>query len=167
MDTNVKMVGFANQSINGVTVANEGFDMEYDGKKMNISGFSGDRLYYAKLNNKQLLDLLNMPASEVPLERRIMHYETPQPKSKSKSKTKSKRKSKTKTKRIKLVSRKTIRNSRKSPIIISKSPSSPIFDKYVSPKLRSEYMKSPIHSRRSSRYSRVSSSKKSRHSRKI
>lgn len=163
MDTNVKMVGFANQSINGVTVANEGFDMEYDGKKMNISGFSGDRLYYAKLNNKQLLDLLNMPASEVPLERRIMHYETSPPK--SKSKTKSKRKSK--TKRIKLISRKTIRNSRKSPIIISKSPSSPIFDKYVSPKLRSEYMKSPIHSRRSSRYSRVSSSKKSRHSRKI
>lgn len=163
MDTNVKMVGFANQSINGVTVANEGFDMEYDGKKMNISGFSGDRLYYAKLNNKQLLDLLNMPASEVPLERRIMHYKTPP--LKSKSKTKSKRKSK--TKRIKLISRKTIRNSRKSPIIISKSPSSPIFDKYVSPKLRSEYMKSPINSRRSSRHSRVSSSKKSRHSRKI
>jgi hypothetical protein len=74
MDTNVKMVGFANQSINGVTVANEGFDMEYDGKKMNISGFSGDRLYYAKLNNKQLLDLLNMPVSEVPLERRIKYF---------------------------------------------------------------------------------------------
>lgn len=159
MDTNVKMVGFANQSINGVTVANEGFDMEYDGKKLNISGFSGDRLYYAKLNNKQILDLLNMPSSEVPLERRIMHYETPPHKSKSKTKSK--------TKRIKLVSRKTIRKARKSPIIISKSPSSPIFDKYVSPKLRSEYKKSPMRSRRSSRHSRVSSSKKSRHSRKI
>ena len=74
METNVKMVGFANQSINGTTISNEGFDMEYDGKKLNISGFSGDKLYYAKLNNKQLVDLLNMPSSETPLERRVLFY---------------------------------------------------------------------------------------------
>lgn len=103
METNVKVVGFANQSINGVTVANQGFDMEYDGEKMNISGFSGDKLYYAKLNNQQLASLLNMPSSDIPLEKRILLYKKSK---KTTKKTKSKTR-KTKSKKSKKSNRKT------------------------------------------------------------
>jgi hypothetical protein len=134
METNVKMVGFANQSINGVTLANEGFDMEYDGTKLNISGFSGDKLYYAKLNNKQLVDLLNIPSSDIPLERRIMLYKNPKMKS---------------IKQIKLTPRKSIKRRKSSAIRVSKRKSSS--SKYVSPAMRSEYKKS--RSKRSSKHS--------------
>jgi len=74
METNIKVVGFADQSINGVTIKNQGFDLDYDGKIMNMSGFSGDKLYYAKLNNQQLMSLLQLPSSDIPLEQRIMNY---------------------------------------------------------------------------------------------
>ena len=134
METNVKMVGFANRSINGVTIANEGFDMEYDGKKMDISGFSGDKLYYAKLNNKQLVNLLNLPSSDVPLERRISLYGKPR---------------KGSLKIVKLSSpRKIKKTKKKSDLRVSKRKSSSL---YVTPKLRSEYRKSSS-SRHSSKY---------------
>lgn len=143
METNVKMVGFANRSINGVTITNEGFDMEYDGKKLDISGFSGDKLYYAKLNNQQLADLLNMPSSDVPLERRISLYGNHK---------------KGSVKRIKISTRKpkSVKSKKSSQLRVSKRKSNSV---YVSPKLRSEY-------RRSSRHSSRHSSKKSKSSKK-
>ena len=98
METNVKVVGFANQSVNGVTVANQGFDMEYDGQKMNISGFSGDKLYYAKLNNQQLANLLNMPSSDIPLEKRILLYKKAKKHTKKANKKTNTKSKKTKTK---------------------------------------------------------------------
>jgi len=87
VETNVKVVGFANQSLNGVTLRDEGFDMEYDGKNLNMSGFSGDKLYYAKLNNQQILDMLQKQTSQIPLEQRIMMYREKIPKKTSKRKT--------------------------------------------------------------------------------
>lgn len=122
METNVKIVGFANRSINGITLTNEGFDMEYDGKKMDISGFSGDKLYYAKLNNKQLVELLNTPSSNVPLDARISLYGQHK---------------KGYIKRIKNspYKRKSIK-SKKSNLRVSKRKYSPV---YVTPKMRSEY----------------------------
>ena len=120
METNFKVVGFANQSINGVTTNNQGFDMEYDGKQLNVSGFSGDKLYYAKLNNKQLIDILNVPSSSVPLEKRIKQY-----------KRKSNRKSHKKLKLSKKSKKSSTLSSRKSST--KKRTSSP----YITPKLRS------------------------------
>jgi len=73
METNIKVVGFADQSINGINVNHQGFDLDYDGNMLNVSGFSGDKLYYARLNNNQLMNLLQMRSSEVPLEQRIMY----------------------------------------------------------------------------------------------
>ena len=141
VETNVKVVGFANQSLNGVTLRDEGFDMEYDGKNLNVSGFSGDKLYYAKLNNKQLVDLLNVPSSDIPLERRIMHYKNPHIKSS--------------IKKIKMMPRLVKRKTKKTPpLIISKRRSSA---KYVTPKMRSEYRKKYRHSSKSLKKSRVSS----------
>jgi len=74
METNIKVVGFADQSINGINVNHQGFDLDYDGNMLNVSGFSGDKLYYARLNNNQLMNLLQMRSSELPLEQRILYY---------------------------------------------------------------------------------------------
>jgi hypothetical protein len=74
METNIKVVVFANQSINGMNVNNQGFDLDYDGSMLNVSGFSGDKLYYGRLNNNQLMNLLQMRPSHLPLDQRIMHY---------------------------------------------------------------------------------------------
>jgi len=116
MDTNIKVVGFANQSINGINVNNEGFDLEYDGKLLNLSGFSGDKLYSAKLNNQQIVDLLQRQSSQIPLEKRIMMYREKIPKKiKTQRKTKSHKSSKS-----------------------HKSKSKPKISSYKSPKMRSE-----------------------------
>lgn len=142
MDTNIKIVGFANQSVNGININNEGFDIDYDGNMLNLSGFSGDKMYYAKLNNQQIMDLLQTRPSQIPLEQRILQYKQykqigPLKKSKSsKSKTKSsksskssKRKTKSKTKSSKRKTTKKHNSHKKS---ISKVSS------YKSPKMRSE-----------------------------
>ena len=126
METNVKVVGFANRSINGVDIDNKGFDLEYDGRMLNLTGFSGDKLYYAKLNNQQIMDLLQIPSSRMPLQQRIMYYTqpkirkgTPYPRNSIKRLKISPYKSKVKT----------YRRSHKST------------SSYKSPKLRSEYKK--------------------------
>lgn len=121
METNVKVVGFANQSLNGVDIDNKGFDLEYDGKILNLSGFSNDKLYYAKLNNEQISDLLRIPSSSLPLEQRIMYYDTPNRKKQLKSKSKS-----SKSKSVKQTKRKSKRKSKSISI-------------YKTPRLRSDY----------------------------
>lgn len=126
MDTNIKIVGFANQSVNGININNEGFDIDYDGKMLNLSGFSGDKLYYAKLNNQQIMDLLQTRPSLIPLEQRILQYKQIKPSKSSKS-SKSKSKSKTNSSKRKTTKKHT--SHKKS---ISKVSS------YKSPKMRSE-----------------------------
>lgn len=128
METNVKVVGFANRSINGVDIDNKGFDLEYDGNMLNLTGFSGDKLYYAKLNNEQIMNLLQIPASRMPLQERIMYYTqhkirkgTPYPRNN--------------TKRLKL----SHKSKNKTYIRSHKSSST---SSYKSPKLRSEYKRS-------------------------
>lgn len=127
MDTNIKIVGFANQSVNGINVNNEGFDIDYDGNMLNLSGFSGDKMYYAKLNNQQIMDLLQTRPSQIPLEQRILQYKQIEP---SKSKTKQSKSSKSKS--SKSTKRKTTKKHNSHKKSISKISS------YKSPKMRSE-----------------------------
>jgi hypothetical protein len=131
MDTNIKVVGFANQSINGINVNNEGFDLEYDGKLLNLSGFSGDKLYSAKLNNQQIVDLLQRQSSQIPLEKRIMMHRE--------------KRIKPHFAKSKKYSRKNIKNQKKSKYhklrksYKSKSKSNVSHLRYKSPKMRSEF----------------------------
>jgi hypothetical protein len=135
METNIKVIGFADQSINGVTIKNQGFDLDYDGKIMNMSGFSGDKLYYAKLNNQQIMSLLQLPSSDVPLEQRIMNYKrAPVKRMKTLKIVKIKTPSSYKSKSYKSKSYKS-RNRTPTP--------------YFTPKMRSEYKKSIKHSSKS------------------
>ena len=140
METNIKVIGFADQSINGVTIKNQGFDLDYDGKIMNMSGFSGDKLYYAKLNNQQLMSLLQLPSSDVPLEQRIMNYKHDPVK---------------RMKTLKIVKFKTP-SSYKSKSYKSRNRTP---TPYFTPKMRSEYKKSI---KRSSKSSNSKSSKSSK-----
>lgn len=132
MDTNIKIVGFANQSVNGINVNNEGFDIDYDGNMLNLSGFSGDKMYYAKLNNNQLMDLLQLQPSQMPLEQRILQYKQIKPKTKSSKQTKSTKRKTKQSKPSKSSKRKTTKKNNSHKKSISKVSS------YKSPKMRSE-----------------------------
>ena len=147
METNVKVVGFANRSINGVDIDNRGFDLEYDGRMLNLTGFSGDKLYYAKLNNQQIMNLLQMPASKMPLEQRIMYYNQP----KIRKGTPYPRNS------IKLIKIPRISSHKSRTYRRSHKPAS--ISSYKSPKLRSEYKRSGTSSSSKKRKTHKSRSK--------
>ena len=71
METNVKIVGFANESFNGRTVSSKGFDVNYDGNVADINAFSDGKVYYMRLGNQDIQNLLNIPSSTMPLEERL------------------------------------------------------------------------------------------------
>jgi hypothetical protein len=160
METNLKVVGFANQSINGVNVNNQGFDLEYDGNILSASGFSGDKYYYTKLNNEQLLDLLQAPSSHTPLEHRILNYNQNHNHNHNHHKQMNYLVKKTKSKTHKKSNTHKQHDSRNKSITKSFRISS-----YKSPNLRSEYgPKTSIkkHSKTSVRHKSSKSSKSSK-----
>jgi hypothetical protein len=108
METNLKIVGFANQSINGYPITNKGIHVNYDGHDVDINGYDDGKLYYMHLDNDDIKNLLNMPTSKITLEERLLtdfapsRYRTPTPypiavpiKSRKTKKRKPKNKSKT------------------------------------------------------------------------
>jgi hypothetical protein len=80
METNIKLLGFSNQSFNGVPIDKRGFDLEYDGRYLDVNTFNNNNVYYTRLNNNDLIKLLNKPSSSMPLEERIANasYYSPQ-----------------------------------------------------------------------------------------
>jgi hypothetical protein len=80
METNIKLLGFSNQSFNGVPIDKRGFDLEYDGRYLDVNTFNNNNVYYTRLNNNDLMKLLNKPSSSMPLEERIANanYYSPQ-----------------------------------------------------------------------------------------
>lgn len=74
METNVKVIGFSNKRINGKTLDSKGFDLDYDGKYLDVNAFDNDRQYYTRLDNQDIMQLLNIPSSQIPLEQRIMQF---------------------------------------------------------------------------------------------
>lgn len=71
METNVKLLGFSNKSFNGIPIDKSGFDLEYDGHYLDVNAFNNNSVYYKRLNNNDLMKLLNRPTSSSPLEERI------------------------------------------------------------------------------------------------
>lgn len=76
METNVKVIGFSNKRINGKTLDSKGFDLDYDGNYLDINAFDNNRQYYTRLDNQDIMHLLNIPSSHMPLEQRIMQFNT-------------------------------------------------------------------------------------------
>lgn len=72
METNIKVIGFSNKRINGKSLDNKGFDLDYDGNYLDVNAFDNDRQYYTRLDNEDIMHLLNTPSSRMPLEQRIM-----------------------------------------------------------------------------------------------
>ena len=71
METNVKIVGFANESFNGKTLSSKGFDVNYDGNIADINAFSNGNVYYTRLDNEDIQNLLSIPSSSQCLEERL------------------------------------------------------------------------------------------------
>lgn len=74
METNVKVIGFSNKRINGKTLDSKGFDLDYDGNYLDVNAFNNERQYYTRLDNEDIMHLLNIPSSQMPLEQRIMQF---------------------------------------------------------------------------------------------
>ena len=72
METNLKIVGFANQSINGIPITNKGVHINYDGNDADINAYDDGKLYYMHLDNEDIKHLLNVPVSEHSLESRLL-----------------------------------------------------------------------------------------------
>jgi hypothetical protein len=54
METNVKIIGFANQSFNGKTISSKGIDVNYDGNIADVNAFSDGKVYYMRLENEDI-----------------------------------------------------------------------------------------------------------------
>jgi hypothetical protein len=72
METNLKIIGMSRKSENGHTIDNKSFDLSYDGNYADINTFVNDKNSYVRLNNNELIDLLNKPVSKETLENRLM-----------------------------------------------------------------------------------------------
>jgi hypothetical protein len=70
-ETNVKIIGFSNKTLNGKNISSKGFDLEYDGNDAYINSFSDGKLYYKHLNKKQLINLFNSQTINTSLDKRI------------------------------------------------------------------------------------------------
>ena len=56
----ISSYGLSHTYVNGDKVSDISYDAEYDGKHANISAKSGNERVYMKLNNKDLMRLLNV-----------------------------------------------------------------------------------------------------------
>jgi len=72
-ETNIKFVGFANQSINGKNVQSSGIHINSDGKDVDVNAFNNGKMYYMHLNNDDISNLLSKPSSTEPLATRLMN----------------------------------------------------------------------------------------------
>ena len=72
-ETNIKFVGFANQSINGKNVQSSGIHINSDGKDVDVNAFNNGKMYYMHLNNDDISNLLSKPSSIEPLATRLMN----------------------------------------------------------------------------------------------
>ena len=79
METNIKVIGFSNKRLNGKSLDNKGFDLDYDGNYLDVNAFDNNRQYYTRLDNEDIMDLLNVPSSQIPLEKRIMQFNINRP----------------------------------------------------------------------------------------
>ena len=120
MSTRVRAVAATEVTRNNKVIDVKGMTAEYDGENLNMSGFDNNELFYVRLDNEDVRQLLATPASRMSLEHRLrkdygasMHRQTHRRRKKprrrrstgskkssgSKSTTRRRRRSKTPTKR--------------------------------------------------------------------
>ena len=61
----------ANLPQNFNKINSEGLLINYDGKNMDVSGYKNDNSFYAKLTNKDIMDLLAISANPMSLDKRL------------------------------------------------------------------------------------------------
>ena len=91
--------GFSQTYVDGKKVSDLAYDADYNGKIANIAARDGEKKMFMKLNNDDIMKLLNVKKiSNKSLHHRIRSLKKSKSKSKTKTKTNSKTKTKTKTK---------------------------------------------------------------------
>jgi hypothetical protein len=108
MSINIESASMYRVAENGNVVDEGALSATYDGNTLNIEGFKNDEPIFMRLDNSDIMKLLATPASDRPLEQRLLTDFTRHPtrkirytpyksKSRSKSTTKSRSKSTTKS----------------------------------------------------------------------
>lgn len=104
MNSYIKNTGNYKTIMNGNIVDQAKWNMEYDGNNMNLEAHRNDETLYMKLSNDDIIKLLEIPASNYTMDKRLLqdklqHIPVDPIIIKSKSKSKTRHVSNTKTRR--------------------------------------------------------------------
>lgn len=71
MNIKVNASGAVKTIVNGNVVENAGFNSNYDGKKMEISGYNDGERFYTELDNNDINKILSLPSHKLSLGERL------------------------------------------------------------------------------------------------
>ena len=72
MDSYIKNTGNYKTTMNGNIVDQAKWNMEYDGNNMNLEAHRNDETLYMKLSNDDIIKLLEIPASNYTMDKRLL-----------------------------------------------------------------------------------------------
>jgi hypothetical protein len=114
METYFHNSGQSMTSVNGHPIDKHGWNMDWDGKNTNLMVQDNNDLYYTKLNNKDIVNILKIPSHKLTLDKRLEKITTKGKRKTTKGKTtKGKTKKTTKGKTKKTTKGKTKKTTKK------------------------------------------------------
>lgn len=73
MSVNIESAGMYRIAKNGEVIDEGAIQANYDGNLLNVKGFQNDETIYMQLDNDDIMNLLATPASQMPLENRLLN----------------------------------------------------------------------------------------------
>lgn len=72
MSIDIKTSTSVKSIINDKVIKDASFKSHYDGKDLEIKGYSDGELFYMKLDNEEIKDILALPSNDISLEERLI-----------------------------------------------------------------------------------------------
>lgn len=79
MDTNLRVFGYENESVNGTNIKDQGFDLNYNGDYADLNVYTNGNVKYQRLTKQDILDMMNIPSSPKTLEEKLIEYQSQTP----------------------------------------------------------------------------------------
>jgi hypothetical protein len=76
MDTNLRVFGYENESVNGTNIKDQGFDLNYNGDYADLNVYANGNVKYQRLTKQDILDMMNIPSSTKTLEEKLLEYQS-------------------------------------------------------------------------------------------
>lgn len=79
-NTNLRIFGYENESVNGTNIKDQGFDLNYNGDHADLNVFADGTTKYQRLSKEDILNIMGVPSSPITLEERLIQLsEEPTP----------------------------------------------------------------------------------------